>query len=44
MGTGTGTNQNGTQEKLNFDSDMRFMKGTYVGMDEHVHKGTFAFI
>jgi hypothetical protein len=44
MGTGTGTNPNGTQEKLNFDSDMRFMKGTYVGMDEHVHKGTFAFI
>jgi hypothetical protein len=44
MGKGTATNPNGTHERLNFDSDMRFMKGTYVGVDRRVHRGTFAFI
>ena len=27
-----------------FDTDMRFMHGTYVGLDERVHRGTFGFI
>jgi hypothetical protein len=27
-----------------FDTDMRFMQGTYVGMDGKTHQGTFGFI
>ncbi|WP_231379173.1 hypothetical protein [Candidatus Solirubrobacter pratensis] len=27
-----------------FDADMRFMRGTYVGLDRRVHHGTFGFI
>ena len=27
-----------------FDADMRFMRGTYVGMDGHAREGTFGFI
>lgn len=35
---GTGT------DGLLFDADMRFMKGTYVGVDGKVHHGTFGFV
>lgn len=45
QGTGTGTNTNtGTTSSLNFDVDMRFMQGVYIGMDGERHHGTFAFI
>jgi hypothetical protein len=27
-----------------FDTDMRFMRGAYVGLDNRVHQGTFGFI
>ena len=27
-----------------FDTDMRFMRGDYVGLDRKVHHGTFGFI
>src|SRR5207302_2259571 len=30
--------------KFDFDTDMRFMHGTYVGLDRRVHRGTFGFI
>jgi hypothetical protein len=30
--------------KWDFDTDMRFMQGTYVGLDHRVHHGTFGFI
>lgn len=43
-GTGTGTNPDGTTETLLFDTDMRFMKGVYVGKDGAVHRGTFGFV
>ena len=45
QGTGTGWNTE-TQEStpLLFDSDNRFMRGEYVGMDGKEHKGTFGFI
>jgi hypothetical protein len=45
MGTGTGQNTNtGETYPLLFDSDMRFMKGTYIGQDGSVQNGTFAFV
>jgi hypothetical protein len=44
QGTGTGTNPDGSTEALLFDTDMRFMKGVYVGQDGAVHKGTFGFV
>lgn len=45
QGTGTGTDLvTGMSEPLLFDTDMRFMKGAYVGQDGGVHKGTFAFV
>jgi hypothetical protein len=45
MGTGTGKNTNtGQTYPLLFDSDMRFMKGTYIGQDGSVQNGTFAFV
>jgi hypothetical protein len=44
QGTGTGTNPDGSTETLLFDTDMRFMQGVYIGQDERVHNGTFAFI
>jgi hypothetical protein len=44
-GTGTGTDLNtGAQSQLNFDSDMRFMKGEYIGVDGKHYQGTFAFV
>jgi hypothetical protein len=44
QGTGTATNPDGSKETLLYDTDMRFMSGTYVGKDGHVHKGTFGFV
>lgn len=44
QGTGTGTNPDGSEETLLFDSDMRFMSGVYVGQDGAVHKGAFGFV
>ena len=44
QGTGTATNPDGTTETLLFDTDMRFMKGVYVGVDGAVHKGSFGFV
>ena len=44
-GTGTGTNtQTGVTSSLNFDTDMRFMQGVYIGLDGKKHSGTFSFI
>jgi hypothetical protein len=44
QGTGTGRNPDGSVETLLFDTDMRFMQGTYVGLDGHVHQATFGFV
>jgi len=43
-GNGTATRPDGRVEKLLFDTDMRFMKGTYIGVDGAVHQGTFGFV
>jgi hypothetical protein len=43
MGTGTDTNT-GAHTRLVFDVDVRFMKGLYIGVDGHHHRGTFCFI
>jgi hypothetical protein len=40
QGTAQGTD--GTQ--YTFDTDMRFMQGTYVGMDGRQYQGSFGFI
>jgi hypothetical protein len=39
---GTGTTRDGRQ--LLFDSDMRFMKGTYIDQGGRTRSGTFAFV
>jgi hypothetical protein len=44
QGTGTATNPDGSTETLLFDTDMRFMSGTYVGKDGHNYRGTFGFV
>jgi hypothetical protein len=45
QGTGTGNYiGKGRHETLNFDSDMRFMQGTYIGMDGNQYSDTFGFI
>jgi hypothetical protein len=44
QGTGTARNPDGSTETLLYDTDVRFMKGVYVGKDGAVHKGTFGFI
>ena len=44
QGTGTGRNPDGSVETLLFDTDMRFMQGTYVGLDGKVHQATFGFV
>jgi hypothetical protein len=44
QGTGTGRNPDGSVETLLFDTDMRFMQGTYVGLDGRVHQATFGFV
>ena len=44
-GTGTGRDLNtGAESQLNFDSDMRFMQGEYIGVDGKHYQGTFAFV
>jgi hypothetical protein len=44
-GTGTGTNTRpGEATKLFFDTDMRFMKGEFIGLDGEEQDGTFGFI
>lgn len=44
-GTGTHTNKvTGEERHLEFEVDMRFMKGTYVGLDGRTHHGTFGFV
>src|ERR1700694_3172126 len=44
QGTGHAQNPDGSEETLLFDTDVRFMSGTYVAVDGHVHRGTFGFI
>ena len=39
---GTAHGSDGTT--YGFDTDMRFMRGVYVGLDNRVHQGTFGFI
>jgi hypothetical protein len=39
---GTAHGSDGTT--YGFDTDMRFMRGVYVGLDDRVHQGTFGFI
>jgi hypothetical protein len=44
-GQGTATNtETGETERLLFDIDNRFMKGTYVGAGGHAYEATFAFV
>jgi len=43
--TGTGTDTTtGVSAMYGFHTDMRFMRGRFVGTDGRVHHGTFAFI
>jgi hypothetical protein len=44
QGTGTATNPDGSTETLLFDTDMRFMTGTYVGKDGRNYHGSFGFV
>jgi len=39
---GTATGSDGS--KYSFDTDMRFMQGSYVDLAGQLHKGTFGFI
>jgi hypothetical protein len=39
---GTAHGSDGT--RYGFDCDMRFMRGTYVGLDGRLHHGSFGFI
>ena len=43
-GTGIGRDASGNKESLLFDTDMRFMEGTFRGTDGLLHEGTFAFV
>ena len=44
-GTGTGTDTaTGVTSTLYYEVDLRFTQGKYVGVDGHVHNGTFALI
>lgn len=43
MGTGTDLNT-GAQARYTFHTDMRFMKGEFIGSDGLKHRGAFAFI
>jgi len=44
-GQGTALNTDtGATERLLFDIDNRFMKGTYVGAGGHTYESTFAFV
>ena len=42
-GTGTDT-KTGAKATYSFHTDTRFIKGDFIGADEHRHHGTFAFI
>lgn len=43
--SGKGTNLNsGQTATYDFHADMRFMSGTFIGLDNEKHKGTFGFI
>ena len=42
--SGTGNLAGQAQSFTGVDVDMRFMKGSYVGLDGNLHKGAFAFI
>ena len=44
QGTGTAHNPDGSTETLLYDTDMRFMTGTYIGKDGKNYKGTFGFV
>jgi hypothetical protein len=44
QGTGTATYPDKSTETLLFDTDMRFMTGTYVGKDGRNYKGSFGFV
>ena len=44
QGTGTAHNADGSTETLLYDTDMRFMTGTYVGKDGQNYRGTFGFV
>ena len=39
---GTARGSDGTN--YDFDTDMRFMRGVYVGLDGRLHNGSFGFI
>jgi hypothetical protein len=39
-----GSAQGTDGSKWDFDCDMRFMQGVYVGLDGRVHNGSFGFI
>ena len=39
-----GTAHGSDGSTYDFDTDMRFMRGAYVGLDRRVHHGTFGFI
>ena len=43
-GRGTRTEPGGEPRHLFFDSDNRFMTGTFVGRDGKIHHGTFGFV
>jgi hypothetical protein len=43
-GVGIGTDGEGNQTSLIFDSDNRFMQGEYIAVDGRRHEGTFAFV
>jgi hypothetical protein len=43
--SGTGTNlETGESAVYDFHTDMRFMSGVFVGLDNEEHRGTFGFI
>lgn len=44
QGKGTARNPDGTTETLLYDTDMRFMTGTYVAKDGKNYRGTFGFV
>ena len=43
-GAGVGRTLDGRDEQLLFDTDMRFMQGTFVDTDGNRHRGTFGFV
>jgi len=43
-GMGTHTVIGGAPQQLHFESDVRFMRGEFVGADGRNHQGAFAFI